>query len=56
MNTLLQLKEFYVNAFRQISNYFVRNFLKVFSWFAFAMFLIVLYAFVFRLHTGFPFD
>ena len=56
MNTLLQLREIYLNAFRNISNYIVRNFFKVFAWFVFAMCLIVLYAFVFRVHTGFPFD
>ncbi len=56
MNTLLQLKEIYLNAFRQFSNYIVRNSLKVLAWFAFAMLVIVLYAFVFRLYTGFPFD
>ena len=56
MNTLLQLREIYLNAFRQFSNYLVRNLLKILTWFAFAMFLIVLYAFIFRLQTGFPFD
>ena len=56
MNTLLHIKEIYINAFRHISNYVVRNFFKVFAWFAFAMLLIVLYAFVFRVYTGFPFD
>lgn len=56
MNTLLHLREIYLNAFRNISNYVVRNFFKVFAWFAFAMFLVVLYAFVFRIYTGFPFD
>ncbi|MBT8210249.1 MAG: hypothetical protein KJP14_06955 [Eudoraea sp.] len=56
MTTLLHLKEIYLNAFRQFSNYIVRNTLKVLAWFAFAMFLIVLYAFWYRIFSGFPFD
>ena len=56
MKKLLLIKEIYVEAFRNISNLILRKYFEVFAWFSFALFLIVLYAFIFRLSTGFPFD
>ncbi len=56
MKTVLLLKDLYLQAFRDLGNYLVRNFFRVFAWFSFAMFVVVLYAFVFRLATGFAFD
>lgn len=56
MTTLLHLKEIYLNAFRQFSNFLVRNTLRILAWFAIAMFLIVLYAFWYRIFTGFIWD
>ncbi len=56
MDTLLLLKEIYLESFKNISNYLIRNSFKVFAWFAFAMLFVVMYAFVFRVYTGFPFD
>ena len=56
MNTLLLFREIYINAFKQISNFLVRNSLKLLAWFAFAMFLIVTYAFWYRIFTGFIWD
>ncbi|MDG1571862.1 hypothetical protein OZ410_06005 [Robiginitalea sp. M366] len=56
MKTALLIKEIYAEAFRNLGHYLVRNYFKAFAWFSFAMFGIVLYAFVFRLATGFAFD
>ena len=56
MRTVLLLKEIYLEGFRNLGNYLVRNYFKFFAWFTLGMFAVVLYAFVFRLITGFPFD
>ncbi|WP_445381176.1 DUF6747 family protein [Robiginitalea sp. IMCC43444] len=56
MKTVLLFKELYLEAFRDFGNFVVRNYLKAFTWFSFALFFIVLYAFVFRLFTGFVWD
>lgn len=56
MKTTLLIKEIYAEAFRDLGHYIVRNYFKLFAWFSFAMFLVVLYAFIFRLSTGFVFD
>jgi hypothetical protein len=56
MKTALLIKELYLEAFRDLGHYLVRNYFKFFTWFSFAMFGLVLYAFIFRLATGFAFD
>ena len=56
MKTALLIKEIYLDAFRDLGHYLTRNFFRIFAWFSFAMFLVVLYAFVFRVVTGFAFD
>ncbi|MET6991275.1 DUF6747 family protein [Sediminicola arcticus] len=56
MKTLLLVKNIYLDGFRNIGNVFVRNYFKVFAIFSFIMFAIVMYAFVFRVITGFAFD
>ena len=56
MKTTLLLKEIYLEAFRNLGHYLIKNSLKVFAWFCFTMFFVALYAFVFRLSTGFAFD
>ncbi len=56
MKTAILLKEIYLEAFRDLGHFLVRNYFKLFSWFSFALFGIVLYAFIFRLATGFAFD
>ncbi|WP_188369866.1 DUF6747 family protein [Muriicola marianensis] len=56
MKTLLLMKEIYMEAFKALENFFLRKFFKIFAWFSFIMFLVVVYAFVFRLVTGYPFD
>ncbi len=56
MNKLLLFKEIYLQAFKNLGNLILRRYFEFFAWFCFAMFLVVLYAFIFRLWTGFPFD
>ena len=56
MRTVLLLKEIYLEAFQNLGNFIVRNYFRFFFWFSLAMFLVVLYAFVYRIWTGFPFD
>lgn len=56
MKTALLIKELYMEAFRDLGHYLIRNYFKVFTWFSFAMFGMVLYAFIFRVATGFAFD
>lgn len=56
MRKLLLVKEIYLEAFRNLGNYIIKRYFKVYTWFCFALLLIVLYAFVFRLSTGYAFD
>ncbi|WP_297797869.1 DUF6747 family protein [uncultured Eudoraea sp.] len=56
MKTISLLKEIYLEGFRNIGTLIVRNYFKLFAWFCFAMFLVALYAFIFRVTTGFAFD
>lgn len=56
MNTLLLVKEIYLDGFKNLGHYIVKNYMKVFAWFSFALFFIALYAFVFRVSTGYAFD
>ncbi len=56
MKTILLIKEIYMEGFRNLGNFIVREYFKLFAWFSFIMFLVVLYAFIFRVSTGFIFD
>ncbi|MFT0713976.1 DUF6747 family protein [Flagellimonas lutimaris] len=56
MKKLLLIKEIYLEGFRNLGNIILEKYFKVFAWFSFIMFFIVLYAFVYRIATGFPFD
>lgn len=55
MTTILLIKEIYLEGFRNLGNLIIKNYLKVFSWFSFTMFFLALYAFLFRVYTGFSF-
>ena len=55
MKNALLIREIYLEAFRNIGHAFVKSYFKLFSWFCFASFAIVLYAFLYRLATGFAF-
>jgi len=56
MKTISLLKEIYLEGFQNLGSYIVKNYFKAFAWFTVVMFAIVLYAFLFRLFTGFAFD
>jgi hypothetical protein len=56
MKTVLLIKEVYLEGFKNLGHYLIKSYFKAFSWFSFIMFLMVLYAFAFRLFTGFHFD
>ncbi|MEO9512890.1 MAG: DUF6747 family protein [Flavobacteriaceae bacterium] len=56
MKTLLLVKEIYLEGFRNIGSFIIQKYFKIFAWFSFIMFFIVLYAFVYRIATGFAFD
>ncbi|MGB5369057.1 MAG: DUF6747 family protein [Flavobacteriaceae bacterium] len=56
MKNALLIKEIYMEAFKNLGPLFIKSYFKLFSWFCFASFAIMLYAFVFRISTGFAFD
>ncbi len=56
MKNVLLIKEIYLEAFKNLGHAFIKGYFKAFSWFCFAAFIIMLYAFVFRISTGFAFD
>ncbi len=56
MKTILLLKQIYLEGFRNLGNFLVRKYFKVFAWFSFIMIVVAAYALVFRIATGFAFD
>lgn len=56
MKTILLVRNIYLEGFKNIGNFVVRNYFKGFAIFSFVMFAVVIYAFVFRLITGFAWD
>ena len=56
MKTTLLIREIYLEGFRNLGHILIKNYFKAFAWFTLAMFVIVLYAFLFRLFTGFVFS
>ncbi len=56
MKNVLLIKEIYLEAFKNLGHAIVSSYFKAFSWFCMACFAIVLYAFVFRVVTGFDFN
>ncbi|WP_172435982.1 DUF6747 family protein [Sediminicola luteus] len=55
MGTLLQFKKIYFEAFRDCHPDYLVKFLKVYTFFCVAMFVLGLYALVYRAFTGFHF-
>ncbi|WP_168731291.1 DUF6747 family protein [Robertkochia marina] len=55
MTTFLLLKDLYQTAFEELNNRFAAIFFKFMSVVSFIGLFIVLYAFIYRLATGFPF-
>lgn len=56
MKTVQLIADIYTNGYKNIGNLVLRHYLKVFAWFSFILFAVVLYAFVYRVATGFAFD
>ncbi|WP_413994184.1 DUF6747 family protein [Maribacter sp. 2307ULW6-5] len=56
MEKLLLLQEIYLEAFRNWRNIILERYFKLFSWVCLVLWLITVYAFVFRLATGFSLD
>jgi len=56
MNTLILIKNIYREAFVNLGSFIMKRYFKFFAWFSFIMFAVVLYAFIFRVITGFPFQ
>ncbi|WP_273565430.1 DUF6747 family protein [Maribacter halichondriae] len=55
MKTTLLIKEIYLEGFKNLGNYILKNYLKIFAWFSFFLISIGLYALIFRMFTGFAF-
>ncbi|GMN10046.1 hypothetical protein MTsPCn9_15390 [Croceitalea sp. MTPC9] len=56
MKRFLLIKEIYLEGFKNLGHFLVEKYFKIFSWFCFILFFVVLYAFVYRVATGFAFD
>lgn len=56
MKTLLLVKEIYHDGFKNLGSILIKNYLKALYWFSLILFIVVLYAFIFRVSTGFAFD
>ncbi|RKR12818.1 hypothetical protein CLV91_1526 [Maribacter vaceletii] len=56
MKRVTLVKEIYSEGFKNLGNHFVKSYFKAFAWFGFSMYAIVVFAFVFRVSTGFEFS
>ena len=56
MKTVLLLKDIYSEGFKNLGGYIAKRYFKFFAWFTFVMFFVVIYAFIYRVVTGFAFD
>ena len=56
MKTTLLIREIYLEGFRNLGHIIIKKYFKAFAWFSFVLFFIVLYAFIYRVSTGFAFD
>jgi hypothetical protein len=52
----LLLKKVYFEAFKNLGHRIVKNGFKIYFWVCASLFVMVLYAFIFRLTTGFVWD
>lgn len=55
LKTIL-IKKVYTEAFRHLGNQIVKNGFKIYFWICTALFVMVLYAFAYRLINGFIWD
>ena len=56
MKTVILLRDLYSEAFRNLGSFLIKTYYKAFAWFGFILFLVVLYAFIFRIAGGFAFN
>ena len=56
MKTISLIKNIYLDAFKNLGNFIVEKYVKLLAWFSIAMFAVVLYAFLFRVFTGYAFQ
>lgn len=56
MKKTLLIKEIYFEAFKNWGSIILRNSFKIYAWACLALILVVIYAFIFRVSTGFIFD
>ena len=55
METILLLRKIYLEGFRNLGNYMIKHAFKAFAWFVLIMFIVVVYAFAYRIFSGFAF-
>ncbi|MCK0158899.1 hypothetical protein MWU65_17055 [Cellulophaga sp. F20128] len=55
MKLLLLIEKIYVDGFKNIGNVIIQNYFKAFAWLSFILFVVVLYAFAYRVATDFAF-
>ena len=56
MNKFSVVREIYMEAFKSLGHLILRNGFKIYFWTCAFLFLVVVYAFSFRLATGFVWD
>ncbi len=54
MTTLLLIKDIYTDFFKGYKNKITVGLFKSMSWLCFALIAVILYAFIYRIATGFP--
>ncbi|WP_340201009.1 DUF6747 family protein [Ascidiimonas sp. W6] len=55
MNKFLLLKDIYTEAFKNLGHYMVASYFKILTWFCVGCIGIVMYAFLYRMATGYNF-
>lgn len=55
MKRILLVKEIYVEAFKDWTQKLMERYFKAFSWVCFFLIAVTIYAFIYRLSTGFAF-
>lgn len=55
MNSLLLIKEIYLEGFKNLGHFIVKNFFKGYAWACFILTALAIYALIYRMSTGFAF-
>ena len=56
MKTISLIKNIYLEGFKNLGNFIIEKYVKLFAWFSMVMFAIVLYAFLYRIFSGYAFQ